>query len=172
MLIHFNETLLKVAVIIAILVMFIILYTTGIMFVLDTTSHASILLHKLSALLILGLLGVHAWLRRCTIKRLLQESFAILTNTHIRHEDNIEFLVHNTKNQSFQELCVWFNCDVTWLQDLLLKNHVKIDNINDTLKTIAKANNKDMFEIFLLMMKLHVEKNNPSPVYKSSCSRM
>jgi len=115
---------------------------------------------------------VHAWLRRCTIKRLLQESFAILTNTHIRHEDNIEFLIHNTKNQSFHELCLWFQCDSAWLQSELLKNHVHIHRVEDTLKTIAKANNKDMFEILLLMMKLHVEKKNPSPVYKSVCSRL
>lgn len=169
---HLNETLLKVVVIIAILVMFFILYLTGIFFVFNATSHFSVLLHKLAALLIIGLLGVHAWLRRCTIKRLLQESFAILTNTHIRHEDNIEFLIHNTKNQSFHELCLWFQCDSAWLQSELLKNHVHIHRVEDTLKTIAKANNKDMFEILLLMMKLHVEKKNPSPVYKSVCSRL
>ncbi len=172
MLTHLNETLLKVVVIIAILVMFVILYLTGILFVFDATSHFSVLLHKLAALLIIGLLGVHAWLRRCTIKRLLQESFAILTNTHIRHEDNIEFLIHNTKNQSFHELCLWFQWDSAWLQSELLKNHVHIHRVKDTLKTIAKANNKDMFEILLLMMKLHVEKKNPSPVYKSVCSRL
>ncbi|MBN1839862.1 MAG: hypothetical protein JW802_07470 [Campylobacterales bacterium] len=169
---HLNETLLKVVVIIAILVMFVVLYLTGILFVLGVTSYPYIFLHKFAALLIIGLLGVHAWLRRCTIKRLLQESFAILTNTHIRHEDNIEFLIHNTKNQSFHELCLWFQWDSAWLQAELLKNHVHIHRVEDTLKTIAKANKKDMFEIFLLMMKLHVEKKNPSPVYKSSCSSL
>lgn len=172
MLANLNETILKVVVIIAILVMFIILYTTGILFVLDTTSYYSVFLHKLSALLIIGLLGVHAWLRRCTIKRLWQESCAILSHTHIRHEDNIEFLIHNMKNQSFAELCLWFHCEKEWLQAELLKNHVQISRVEDTLKTIAKANQKDMFEIYLLMMKLHVEKKSPSPVYKSSCSRM
>jgi len=167
-----NETILKVVIIIAILAMLIILYATGIIFVLDGTSYHSVLLHKLSALLIIGLLGVHTWLRRCTIKRLLQESFAILTNTHIRHEESIAFLIHNTKNQSFQELCAWFHYDVDLLKEKLLENHVKIEKVEDTLKTIAKTNNKDMFEIFILMMKLHVEKRNPSPVYKSSCSIM
>ena len=170
MLIHLNETLLKVVIIIAILVMFILLYLTGILFVLDATSHASIFSHKLAALLLIGFLGVHTWLRRCTIKRLLQESFAILTNTHIRHEDNIAFLIHNTKNHSFQELCSWFNCDVSLLQQQLLENHVTVTRVEDTLKTIAKSNDKDMYEILLLIIKLHVEKNSPSPLYGSSCS--
>lgn len=170
MLTHLNETLLKVVIIIAILVMFIILYFTGILFVLDATSHTLIFLHKLAALLIIGFLSVHTWLRRCTIKRLLQESLAILTNTHIRHEDNIEFLIHNTKNQSFQELCSWFNCDVSFLQQKLSEHHVTVKSIEDTLKTIAKSNDKDMYEIFLLMIKLHVEKNSPSPIYGASCS--
>ena len=52
----------------------------------------------------------------------------------------------------------------------LLENHVNVENIENTLKTIAKSNDKDMYEILLLMMKLHVEKNSSSPQYQSSCN--
>ncbi len=166
---HFNETILKVIIIIAILVMFIVLYTTGIAFVLGIHTHSIFILHKLSALIIIGLLGVHAWLRRCTIRRLLQECVAIISNKHIRHEDNIEFLIHNTKNQPFQELCSLLNFDASFLQAKLLENHVNVEKSEDTLKTIAKYNDKDMYEILLLMMKLHVEKNSTSPIYINSC---
>ena len=165
-----NETVLKVVIIISILVMFIILYTTGIAFVLGSVSTYNVLLHKIAALMILLLLSVHAWLRRCTIRRLAQECIAILFNKHIRHEDNIDFLIHNTKNQSFTALCALFNWDVTFLQTKLLENHVNVENIENTLKTIAKSNDKDMYEIPLLMMKLHVEKNSSSPLYQSSCN--
>ena len=91
-------------------------------------------------------------------------------NKHIRHEDNIDFLIHNTKNQSFSTLCSLFNWDVSFLQTKLLENHVNVENIENTLKTIAKSNDKDMYEILLLMMKLHVEKNSSSPLYQSSCN--
>lgn len=164
-----NETLLKVIIILAILVMFIVLYTTGIAFVLGSVATYNLLLHKVAALLLLGLLGVHAWLRRCTIRRLAQECIAILFNKHIRHEDNIDFLIHNTKNHSFNELCALFHWDVAFLQKELQANHVNVESTEHTLKTIAKYNDKDIYEILLLMMKLHVEKNSPEPIYKGSC---
>lgn len=166
-----NETILKVTVILSILVMFIVLYVTGIAFVLGNQAPSTFLLHKLAALIILCLLGVHAWLRRCTIRRLAQECVAIFFNKHIRHEDNIDFLIHNTKNQSFNDLCALLHYDVLFLQEKLLENHVNVKNTNDTLKTIAKYNDKDMYEILLLMMKLHIEKNSPEPIYLGSCSR-
>ncbi|AOO64192.1 hypothetical protein [Sulfurospirillum halorespirans] len=165
-----NESVLKVVIIVAILVMFGVLYITGIAFVLNHPTPSNLFLHKLSALIIIVLLGVHAWLRRCTIRKLLQECVAIFLNTHIRHEENIDFLIRNTKNQSFQELCVLFHCDVTFLQQKLLEHHVKIEHVEDTLKTIAKANDKDMYQLFLLMIKLHVEKNCPSTLDTRSCA--
>ena len=167
---HLNETVLKVVIIVAILLMFGILYATGIAFVLGVYETYNLLLHKLAALIIIGLLGVHAWLRRCSIRKLFQESVAIVLKKHIRHEDNIDFLIRNTKNQSFQELCIWFHCDASFLQQKLLENHVNVENSTDTLKTIAKRNDKDMYQILLLMLKLHVEKSNPSPVYSDACS--
>lgn len=166
-----NETVLKVIVIIAIMVMFITLYVTGIAFVLHYDTPATLIVHKLAALIILGLLGVHAWLRRCTIRKLLQECVAIMFNRHIRHEDNIDFLIQNTKNQSFKALCLMFNYDVSFLQQKLLEHHIKIESSENSLKTIAKANDKDMYQILLLMMKLHVEKSTPSPLYTDSCTR-
>jgi hypothetical protein len=164
-----NESVLKVVIIAAILVMFGTLYATGIAFVLEQHSSFILILHKLSALIIIGLLGVHAWLRRCTIRKLLQECVAILCNKQIHHEDNIDFLIRSTKNQSFHELCSLFQSDATFLQQKLLENHVKIDNVDDSLKTIAKANDKDMYQILLLIIKLHVEKNSPSPIDMNSC---
>lgn len=168
---HLNETVLKVVIIVSIIVMFILLYTTGIAFVLHYNTPSNLLLHKLSALIIIGLLGVHAWLRRCTIRRLWQECVAIVLNKHIKNEDNIDFLIQNTKNQSFQALCVLFHCDASFLQEKLLEHHVEVENVENTLKTIAKNNDKDMYQIFLLMIKLHVEKNNPSPIYANSCNK-
>lgn len=167
-----NESVLKVVIIVAILVMFGVLYITGIAFVLDHPTPSNLFLHKLSALVIIGLLGVHAWLRRCTIRKLLQECIAIIYNKQIHHEDNIDFLIRTTKNQSFQELCILFHCDATFLQQNLLENHVKIENSEETLKTIAKANDKDMYQILLLMIKLHVEKNSPSMLDTRSCASM
>ena len=169
---HFNETVLKVVIIVSIIVMFVLLYTTGVAFVLHYNTPSNLLLHKLSALIIIVLLGVHAWLRRCTIRRLWQECIAIVLNKHIRNEDNIDFLIHNTKNQSFKALCELFHCDVTFLQEKLLEHHVNVENVENTLKTIAKKNDKDMYQIFLLMIKLHVEKNNPSPINTNSCDRV
>jgi hypothetical protein len=166
---HMNESVLKAIIIIAILVMLITLYVTGIAFVLGNNATYTILLHKFSALLIIGLLGVHAWLRRCTIRKLFQECVAIIRKQHIHHEDNIDFLIHNTKNQSFQELCLLFNYDASSLLLTLSKHHVHVKQESDTLKTIAKYNDKDMYQILLLMMKLHVEKNNPTPLYNTSC---
>ena len=157
-----NQTVLKAIIIVAILLILGVLYTTGIAFVLRDYSPSNLLLHKLAALLIIALLGVHAWLRRCTIRKMIQECIAIVLNKHIHHEENIDFLIHNTKNQSFQELCTLFKCDVLFLQAKLLENHIVIDSVEDTLKTIAKHNDKDIFQILLLMIKLHVEKNNSS----------
>lgn len=168
---RFNENVLKVIIITAILIMFIALYATGIAFVVGSYTPSNLMIHKLSALLMLGLLSIHAWLRRCTIRKLLQECVAIVLNKHIRHEDNIDFLIQNTKNQSFEELCVLFNYNVTFLQQKLSENHVNVENVENTLKTIAKRNDKDMYQILLLMMKLHVEKNSPSPVYMDFCNR-
>jgi len=166
-----NETILKVVVILAIILMLITLYVTGIVFVLKDFTPTNLIVHKLAALLILVLLGVHAWLRRCSIRKLIQECIAMASNKHIRHEDNIGFLMQNTKNQSFKELCLLFNCDVSLLQQNLLENHVRVENSEDTLKTIAKYNDKDMYQLLLLMIKLHVEKNSISPIYTPSCDR-
>jgi len=169
---HLNESVLKVVIIVAIILMFSVLYTTGIAFVLGYYTLPNLMLHKLAALIIIGLLAAHAWLRRCTIRKLWQECIAIILNKHIRNEDNIDFLMQNTKHQSFQALCVLFNCDVLFLQQKLLENHVSVENVENTLKTIAKHNDKDMYQILLLMFRLHVEKNSPSPIYINSCDRV
>ena len=111
---YLNETVLKVVIILLILVMFVALYTTGIAFALHHQAPYILLLHKLAALVIIGLLGVHAWLRRCTIRKLYQECIAIVLNKHIRNEDNIDFLMRATKHQSFQKLCILFHDDTAF----------------------------------------------------------
>ncbi len=167
-----NETVLKVVIILAIIVMFITLYTTGIAFVLGSYTPSNLLMHKLAALIIIGLLVIHSWLRRCTIRKLLQECIAIILNKHIRNEDTIDFLIQNTKHQSFQALCVLFHCDIAFIKEKLLESHITVENDEDTLKTVAKHNDKDMYQILLLMLKLHVEKNSPSPIGVNSCNRV
>ena len=166
---HINETVLKVIIILSILLMFIILYTTGILFVLKMNSTETLLWHKAAAFVIIVLLSVHAWLRKCTIRKLYQECKALLFHTNIHHEDNIDFLIRNTKHQSFEELCDLFKCDSALLQEKLLENHVVIKDVKNTLREISKANDKDMYQVLLLMLKLHVESKSASPIYGDSC---
>lgn len=164
-----RETLLKVWTILGILGALIILYITGIAFIFDSHTPLNSILHHGAAFVIFLLFILHTWLRRCSVRRLSQEFMDILRNKQIKRDDNKSFIIQNTKNKSLIELASYFNWDLTYLEQNLPLYHIHIENTNDTLKEIAKKNDKDLYDIFLLITKLHIQKNTPNLAQNSFC---
>lgn len=164
-----NETLIKVFTLLGIIAALLILYITGIAFALDYYTKASMILHHLASAIIIFLFILHVWLRRCSVKRLSQEFVDILRHKQIHNEDNKSFIVQNLKNKSFEELVTFFHWDLEYTKNALFLQDIKIENTQDTLKTIAKQNNKDLYDMFILITKLHIEKNTPEPITLSCC---
>lgn len=164
-----RETLLKVWTILGMLGSLIILYVTGIAFIFDTHTIITTILHHGAAFVIFLLLLLHSWLRRCSIRRLSQEFVAILRHKQIKHEDNKSFIIQNIKNKPLTQLASFFHWDINQIQQELSLHHIHIENTSDTLKEIAKKNDKDLYDIFLLITKIHIEKNTPEPIMRSFC---
>ena len=112
---------------------------------------------------------LHIWLRRCSVKRLTQEFFDILRHKEIHNDDNKSFIIQNLKNRPFVELVTFFHWDLKYIKNALFLQDIKIKDTQDTLKTIAKQNNKDLYDIFILITKLHIEKNTSEPITMSCC---
>jgi hypothetical protein len=164
-----NETIIKVVTLLGIIFSLLILYSTGIAFIFDSYTKISAILHHLAAGVIVLLFLLHIWLRRCSAKRLTQEFFDILRHKQIHNEDNKSFIVQNIKNKPFDELVSFFHWDLEYIKKALLLQDIKIKDTQDTLKTIAKQNNKDLYDIFILITKLHIEKNTSEPITMSCC---
>lgn len=164
-----NETIVKVLTLLGIIISLVILYTTGIAFLFDSYTKINAILHHLAAGIIVLLFLLHIWLRRCSVKRLTQEFFDILRHKEIHNDDNKSFIIQNLKNRPFDELVTFFHWDLDYTKNALFLQDIKIQDTHDTLKSIAKQNNKDLYDIFILITKLHIEKNTAEPITMSCC---
>ncbi|WP_024955709.1 hypothetical protein [Sulfurospirillum arcachonense] len=164
-----NETIIKVFTLVCIVISLITLYITGTAFALDFYTKTNTILHHLAAAVIILFFVLHTWLRRCSLRKLIQEFKDILAKKQLHNEDNKSLIIQNIKNKPLKELATFFHWDITQIENELPLHHVKVQNTNDTLKEIAQQNDKDLYDIFILITKIHIEKNISEPVLTSFC---
>lgn len=164
-----NETLIKVFTLVCIVVSLVVLYVTGTAFALDIHTKTNTILHHLAAAFIIFLFVLHTWLRRCSLRKLIQEFKDILAKKQIKNADNKSFIIQNIKNKPIKELASFFYWDMTQIENELLLHHIKIEDTSHTIKQIAQQNDKDLYDIFVLITKINIEKNIPEPVRVSFC---
>jgi hypothetical protein len=164
-----KEILLKVFALLGILTALTILYATGIAFNLGFYTKTNVTLHYFAAGIIVFLFILHTWLRRCSARRLIQEFKDIIRHRQIDNEENKSFIIQNIKNQTLRELASFFHWNLEQVKQELPLNHVEVENVDDTLKEIAKQNDKDLYDIYVLITKIHIEKNSSAPVANNFC---
>jgi len=164
-----NETLIKIFTLLLILVSLITLYITGIAFSLDFYTKTNTILHHLSATIIILLFILHTWLRRCSLKRLIQEFKDILSKKQLKTVDNKSFIIQNIKNKPLKELATFYHWNLNQIENELPLYHINVKNSGDTIKQIAQQNSKDLYDIFILIIRINIEKNISSPIRTSFC---
>ncbi|MBE0496616.1 MAG: hypothetical protein IBX45_09420 [Campylobacterales bacterium] len=135
----------------------LILYGTGFGFHQEEVSSWNLMLHHMAAVGLLVLIGVHTWLNACKMRKMRDEFRAMLKGQDIKHHDNRGFLIEQLKQKSLREMCALFNMDGARLQESLRVRHIYVKDLDENFKAIAKANQKDMYELWILILREHVE---------------
>ena len=153
-----DETVVKVVVLLSLFFILLFLAYTGSLFHLGEFDETYMLLHKSAGVLLIILTLIHIFMKRNKVKKISEEFIALLLNKNIRHTNNKEELLEVLKEKSLEELSLIFNLN---MQDLLLtfeKNSIEVSDPTQKLNKIAKANSKDLYKIFILILKEHVQR--------------
>lgn len=156
-----DETVVKVVVLLSLSFILLFLAYTGSLFHLGELDETYMLLHKIAGVLLLILTLIHIYMKRNKVKKISEEFIDLLFNRNIKHVNNKEELLEILKGKTLEELSLLFNLN---MQDLLLtfkKNNIEVSDSTQKLNKIAKSNSKDLYKIFILILKEHVQKPNP-----------
>lgn len=156
-----DETVVKVVVLLSLSFILLFLAYTGSLFHLGELDERYMLLHKIAGVLLLILTLIHIYMKRNKVKKISEEFIDLLFNRNIKHVNNKEELLEILKGKTLEELSLLFNLN---MQDLLLtfkKNNIEVSDSTQKLNKIAKSNSKDLYKIFILILKEHVQKPNP-----------
>jgi hypothetical protein len=156
-----NETLFKVFIILLLCIALVILGFTAFKFYNADYTQTALSWHMYMGALVLLLMPVHMIIKKNKMKKLAQEFINILLRKDIKHVNNKEELLENIKKRSIKEIADLFGVKLDTLVENLEKNHIVLSSEVQTLKDIAKENSKDMYQIFILILRLHVESSSP-----------
>lgn len=155
-----DETVVKVVVLLSLFFILLFLAYTGSLFHLGEFDETTMLLHKSAGVLLLLLTVIHIYMKRNKVKKISEEFIDLIFNRNIKHVNNKEELLEVLKGKTLEELSLLFNLN---MQDLLLtfkKNNIEVSDSTQKLNKIAKSNSKDLYKIFILVLKEHVQKPN------------
>lgn len=156
-----NDTLYKVIIIVLLTLALLILgYTAYRFFRLDYTQEI-ISWHVAMGILVLCLMPVHMLIKKNKIKKLSQEFINLITGKDIKHINNKEELLDSIKKRSLKEIADIFGMNLESMIRALQENDINCSTQEISLKDLAKENSKDMYQIFILILRLHVESSSP-----------
>jgi len=156
-----NETVFKVVIILLMCIFLVALGFTAYEFYIGNYTQEKLFWHKFMGVMLILIMPIHMIIKKNKIKKLYQEFVNILLKKEIKHTNNKEELVENIKKKSLNEIADIFNIDIERMKDFLQKNHILIKGEDETLSKIAKKNSKDIYQLLILILRLHVESSSP-----------
>jgi len=100
-------------------------------------------------------------IKKNKIKKLTQEFVNVLLKKDIKHTNNKEELLEQIKRKTLEEISDMFHIDFQTLTNNLQNNQIIISKEGVKLKDIAKENSKDVYQLFILILTLHVKNSSP-----------
>jgi hypothetical protein len=156
-----NETFYKVIIMIILFSALGILGFTAFDFYRGEFSEGKLFWHMLTGASFFVLVFFHMLTKKNKIKKLLLEFMQIIFDQDIKHTNNKEELLKSVESKSLQELGMIFRMDYQEIIESLRKKKLSIQDTNKTLKEIAKENKKDSYQLFVLILRLHVRASSP-----------
>ena len=156
-----NETVYKVVIILLMCLFLVILGFTAYEFYTGNYSEEKLFWHKFMGVMLILIMPIHMIIKKNKMKKLYQEFVNVLLKKEIKHTNNKEELLEQIKNKTLKEISGIFHIDFQTLINSLKNNQITISNEDIKLKDIAKENAKDIYQLFILILKLHVESSSP-----------
>jgi hypothetical protein len=132
---------------------------SGALFELEQFDVDMMLAHKYAGLLLLVLTLVHIFMKRNKVKKITEEFIALLMRKNIKHTNNKEELLELLKTKSLEEFALLFHLDIQDVVLMLEQNSIEVSDTKEKLNKIAKSNSKDLYQIFILLLKEHIKKS-------------
>jgi hypothetical protein len=156
-----NETFYKVIIMMVLFLALSILAFTAFDFYRGEFSESKLSWHMFTGTSLLLLAFLHMLTKKNKIKKLLSEFMQIILGRDIKHTNNKKELLRSVESKSLQELGAIFRIDYQELIESLRRKKVSIQDTNRTLKEIAEDNKKDTYQLFVLILRLHVRDSSP-----------
>lgn len=153
-----DETILKVIVLLSLLFAVLFLAYSGGLFHLGEFDEAYMLLHKSAGVLLVILTLIHIFMKRNKVKKISEEFVDLLLNKDIKHTNNKEELLEILKEKSLEDISILFNIKIEDILLTLERNSLKVGDSKQKLNKIAKENSKDLYKVFILILKDHMKK--------------
>lgn len=156
-----NETIYKVVIILLMCFFLGVLGFTAYEFYSGNYSEEKLFWHKFMGTMLILIMPVHMIIKKNKIKKLSQEFISVLLKRDIKHTNNKEELLDAIKKKTLKEISTIFRIDFQILVSRLKNNQITISNEDIQLKDIAKENAKDIYQLFILILTLHVKSSSP-----------
>lgn len=156
-----DETLYKVGIILGLSVALLLLAYSAVKIYFGEIGEYTFTLHVAMGLVVFILTPLHMVIKKNKIKKLTQEFIDILSGKEINHINNKEELLESLKSKTLHELFLVFNIDKAFLLQALDEEQIEIKSENEKLKEVAKRNAKDIYQLFILILRLHVKHSSP-----------
>ncbi len=152
-----NNTIFKVIIIVLMCLLLILLGLTAYEFNNDNYTEYTLFWHKFAGFVIVLIILIHMIIKKNKIKKLSEEFLNVLLKKEIKHKNNKEYLLIYIKNKSLKEVSFIFNIDLNNMKLFLKKNKIVLHDEGQSISKIAKTNSKDIYQLFILILKLHIE---------------
>lgn len=156
-----NETVYKVVIILLMCIFLTVLGFTAYEFYTGNYTEEKLFWHKFMGVMLILIMPIHMIIKKNKIKKLTDEFINVLLKRDIKHTNNKEDLLEHIKNKSLKDISIIFNMDIESMKVFLKNNLINIKNEEETLSKIAKKNAKDIYQLFILILCLHVESSSP-----------
>lgn len=156
-----DESLLKIFVIVFLTLFLLIVAYSGLQLFLGNITQMGVYVHMSMGILVLLLMLVHMINKKNKIKKLSEEFVNILLKRNIKHLSNKEILLDEIRSKSLKEVSSNFNMETKKMIQLLALENIQINSEEDKIKEIAKNNQKDIYQFFILMLRIHMQMPSP-----------
>jgi len=156
-----NETVFKVVIILLMTIFLVVLGFTAYDFYTGNYTEDNLFWHKIMGVMLILIMPIHMIIKKNKIKKLTQEFVNVLLKKDIKHTNNKEELLEQIKRKTLEEISDMFHIDFQTLTNNLQNNQIIISKEGVKLKDIAKENSKDVYQLFILILTLHVKNSSP-----------
>jgi len=156
------EVIYKYLLILLLIVTFIFLSSTGILFIFGIVDESGLFWHKFFGIVLVVSAIIHTIIKRKKLKKLTKEFINIFSNKKVSLDHDMDLLIESLENKTIKEICEIFNLSFEEFNKVFQDNKISFSSKEQSLKEISKDNSIKLFSIVVMILDYKANKDNNS----------